>query len=200
MALRVILYDEYKLALLGMESAIKKHHDFEVLGAFSDEEELLKCLETHAADVVVLDLMLKSSKGLELLEQIKNIQKDIKIIILTEAHDELAIKRGIELGVNAFLRKDTSYNELIGNIISVAKGNDIFPNVIMESIQDTILSDMEKKVLTYITEELTNDEIAKKLFISRRTVETYVSNICEKLGTTNRVGAVCKAIKLGIIK
>jgi two-component system vancomycin resistance associated response regulator VraR len=59
---------------------------------------------------------------------------------------------------------------------------------------------MEQKVLQYITDELTNDEIAKKLFISRRTVETYVSNICEKLGTTNRVGAVCKAIKLGIIK
>jgi two-component system vancomycin resistance associated response regulator VraR len=55
-------------------------------------------------------------------------------------------------------------------------------------------------VLECIADELTNEEIAKRLFISRRTVESYVSNICEKLGSINRVGAVCKAMKLGILK
>jgi two-component system vancomycin resistance associated response regulator VraR len=200
MALKVVLYDAYKLALLGMEDTIVKIHDFDVLGVFSEEDKLMKCLKNNKADVAVLDLMLKSSGGLELIERIKEVQEDIKLIILSENQDELVIKREIELGVNAILTKDTSYSELIGNIISVAKGNDIFPSEIVDGIQSSILSDMEQKVLECVAGELTNDEIAKQLFISRRTVETHVSSICEKLGAINRVGAVYKAMKLGILK
>jgi two-component system vancomycin resistance associated response regulator VraR len=144
--------------------------------------------------------MLKSSQGLKMIDCIKNIQQDVKIIVLSEATDELVIKRAIEMGVNAILRKDTSYSELINSIVSVAKGNDIFPDTIVDSIKNSILTDMEQKVLECIAGEYTNDEIAKKLYISRRTVESYVSNICEKLGTINRVGAVCKAMKLGLLK
>jgi two-component system vancomycin resistance associated response regulator VraR len=200
MALRVVLYDAYKLALLGMEDTMRTIHDFEVLGAFTDEDGLDECLEKNKVDVVVLNLMLKSSQGLEMIDRIKDIQEDIKIIVLSEATDELVIKRAIEMGVNAILRKDTSYSELINSIVSVAKGNDIFPDTIVDSIKSSILTDMEQKVLECIAGEYTNDEIAKKLYISRRTVESYVSNICEKLGTINRVGAVCKAMKLGLLK
>jgi two-component system vancomycin resistance associated response regulator VraR len=200
MALRIVLYDAYKLALLGMEDMIKTIHDFEVLGAFSEKKELTKCLEENKADVVVVDLMLKSSQGLGLIDSIKKIQKDVKIIVMLESQDELVIKRVIEMGVNAILRKDTSYSELVSSIISVAKGNDIFPDAAMGSVKSSLLSDMEQKVLENIADEKTNDEIAKNLYISRRTVETYVSNICEKLGSINRVGAVRKAMKLGIIK
>jgi two-component system vancomycin resistance associated response regulator VraR len=200
MALRVVLYDAYKLALLGMEDTMRTIHDFEVLGAYTDEDGLVECLEKNKVDVIVLNLMLKSSQGLEMIDRIKTIQQDIKIIVLSEATDELVIKRAIEMGVNAILRKDTSYSELINSVVSVAKGNDIFPDMIVGSIKSSILTDMEQKVLECIAGEYTNDEIAKKLYISRRTVESYVSNICEKLGTVNRVGAVCKAMKLGLLK
>jgi two-component system vancomycin resistance associated response regulator VraR len=200
MALRVVLYDAYKLALLGMEDTMRTIHDFEVLGAYTDEDGLIECLGKNKVDVIVLNLMLKSSQGLEMIDRIKTIQQDIKIIVLSEATDELVIKRAIEMGVNAILRKDTSYSELINSVVSVAKGNDIFPDMIVGSIKSSILTDMEQKVLECIAGEYTNDEIAKKLYISRRTVESYVSNICEKLGTVNRVGAVCKAMKLGLLK
>jgi two-component system vancomycin resistance associated response regulator VraR len=200
MTLKIVLFDAYKLALLGMESTLKAIHDFEVVGAFSEEEELNRCLSLTEADVIVLDLMLKSVSGMGLIEHIKKLQRNAKIIVLSEADDELVVKRELELGVNAILRNDTSYSELISSIISVAKGNDIFPSAVIENNKNSILSDMEQKVLECIAGELTNDEIAKKLFISRRTVESYVSNICEKLGSINRVGAVCKAMKLGILK
>jgi two-component system vancomycin resistance associated response regulator VraR len=200
MSLKIVLFDAYKLALMGMESTLKAIRDFEVLGAFSQESELIKCLEENKIDIVIMDLMLKSSNGINFIEKIKKLQNNVKIIILSEANDELVIKREMEMGVNAILRKDTSYSELISSIISVSKGNDIFPDTIVSNIDNSILSDMEQKVLECIAGELTNDEIAKKLFISRRTVESYVSNICEKLGSINRVGAVCKAMKLGILK
>jgi two-component system vancomycin resistance associated response regulator VraR len=200
MALQVVLYDAYKLALLGMHDMLKTIRDFDVLGAFSGEDELMECFRRNKVDVIVLDLMLKSSRGLEIIERIKDIQKDVKMIVLSENTDELVIKREIELGVNAILRKDTSYSELISAIVSVSKGNDIFPDMIVTSIHGSILSEMERRVLECIAGELTNEEIAKKLYISRRTVETYVANICEKLGAINRVGAVCKAMRLGILK
>jgi two-component system vancomycin resistance associated response regulator VraR len=122
------------------------------------------------------------------------------VIVLSEVRDELVIRREIEVGVNAILRKDTSYSELISCIISVAKGNDVFPSAVIEKVHDSILSETEQKVLECVADELTNDEIAKQLFISRRTVETHISNICEKLGCINRVGAVRKAMNLGLLK
>jgi two-component system vancomycin resistance associated response regulator VraR len=128
------------------------------------------------------------------------VQSSIKIIILSESNEELVIKREMEMGVSAILRKDTSYSELINSIISVSKGNVIYPDAVVEKVSNNILSDMEQKVLERIADEYTNDDIAKELFISRRTVETYVANICEKLGTINRVGAVRKAIQLGLLK
>jgi two-component system vancomycin resistance associated response regulator VraR len=198
--LKIVLYDAYKLALMGMENTIKAIHDFELIGAYYDEKELLQCLEEKKIDVVVLDLMLKSSNGLEMIEKVKQTQGGVKIIVLSESDDELVIRRAIELGINAILRKDVSYSELISSIISVSKGNDIFPDALVGEVKTSILSDMEQKVLECIAGELTNDEIAKTLYISRRTVESYVSNICEKLGSINRVGAVCKAMKLGILK
>jgi two-component system vancomycin resistance associated response regulator VraR len=200
MTLRIVLYDSYQLALYGMEDAIKKVHDFELLGTFSEKDELIKCLKTKKVDVIVVDLMLKNSQGIELIDCIKKIQNDIKIIVLLDTYEELVIKRALDMGANAILRKDTSYEELLSSITSVAKGNDIFPDTVMESFNAPILTEMEQTVLEYIADELTNDEIAKKLYISRRTVETYVSNICEKLGTINRVGAVRKAMKLGILR
>jgi two-component system vancomycin resistance associated response regulator VraR len=200
MALRIVLYDAYKLALLGMEDMIKTIRDFNVLGAFTEKDQLIRCLNTEQVDIVVVDLMLKDSRGLDLIKNIKEIQEDVKIIALMETKDELVIKRAIEMGVNAILRQDTSYSELVSTIISVEKGNDIFPDTVVESFNNQILSEMEQKVLEYIADELTNDEIAKRLYISRRTVETYVSNICEKLGSINRVGAVRKAMELGLLK
>lgn len=200
MDLGVVLFDAYKLALLGMESTLRSIHDFNVMGAFSEEDELLECLKANKVDVIVLDLMLKSSKGLVMIDHVKAVQKDIKVIVLSEVRDELVIRREIEVGVNAILRKDTSYSELISCIISVAKGNDVFPSAVIEKVHDSILSETEQKVLECVADELTNDEIAKQLFISRRTVETHISNICEKLGCINRVGAVRKAMNLGLLK
>jgi two-component system vancomycin resistance associated response regulator VraR len=200
MALRIVLADAYKIALLGMEDMLRGIRDFEVVGFYTERKELLDCLRENQVDIVVINLLLKNKQNLEVVEAMKEIQKDVKIVAMLDTLDDLVVKRAMELGINAILGKDTSYSELASAIMSVAKGNDIFPAVAMDNVKASILSEMEQKVLELIADERTNDEIAKELFISRRTVETYVSNICEKLGTINRVGAVRKAMELGILK
>jgi two-component system vancomycin resistance associated response regulator VraR len=199
MKVKLVLFDAYNIALQGMKDTIKMIHDFEIVGAYTQEEELLESLKSNTVDIVVADLMLKSSQGLKLIRQIKSIQKTVKVIVLTEAEDEVGYSRALELGVDAFLRKDTSHSELIGDIISVAKGNKIIPDFALKKKNDAVLSEIETQVLQMIVEEHTTDQIAGELYISRRTVESHVTNICRKLGVDTRIGAVRKATQLNIV-
>jgi two-component system vancomycin resistance associated response regulator VraR len=199
MKLRIALFDAYTLALQGMHETMKSIHDFEIVGAFTDEQELLQCLKTQTVDIVVLNLMLKSSLGLELVGDVKKAQRETKIIVLTESQDELTYKRATEIGVNAMLQKDTSCSELLGVIISVGKGNNIIPDSIMQDSAHTILSEIETKVLRLVVNEYTNAQIAKELYISSRTVESHITNVCKKLEVESRIGAVKEAIRLDLV-
>jgi two-component system vancomycin resistance associated response regulator VraR len=199
MKLRIALFDAYTLALQGMHETMKSIHDFEIVGAYTEEQELLQCLKTQTVDIVVLNLMLKSSLGLELVGDVKKAQKETKIIVLTESQDELTYKRATEIGVNAMLQKDTSCSELLGVIISVGKGNNIIPDSIMQDSAHTILSEIETKVLRLVVNEYTNAQIAKELYISSRMVESHITNVCKKLEVESRIGAVKEAIRLDLV-
>jgi two-component system vancomycin resistance associated response regulator VraR len=199
MKVKIVLFDAYNIALQGMQDTIKMIHDFEIVGAYSKEEQLLESLKTNTVDIVLADLMLKNIQGLELIRQIKSVQKDVKLIVLTESEDEIGYERALELGVNAFFRRDTSHSELIGGIISVAKGNNIIPEFAARRKNEALLSDIETQVLQMIVDEHTTDQIAGELYISRRTVESHVTNICRKLGVDTRIGAVRKATQLNIV-
>jgi two-component system vancomycin resistance associated response regulator VraR len=199
MKLRIALFDAYTLALQGMHETMKSIHDFDIVGAYTEEQELLQCLKTQTVDIVVLNLMLKSSLGLELVGDVKKAQKETKIIVLTESQDELTYKRATEIGVNAMLQKDTSCSELLGVIISVGKGNNIIPDSIMQDSAHTILSEIETKVLRLVVNEYTNAQIAKELYISSRTVESHITNVCKKLEVESRIGAVKEAIRLDLV-
>jgi two-component system vancomycin resistance associated response regulator VraR len=199
MKLRIVLFDAYTLALESIYDTIKTIHDFDIVGAFSNESEMQVCLRERTVDIVVLNLMLKSSEELEVIEKIKNIQSDVKIIVLIDPKDEFVYKRVLEIGVNAILSKDTSSSELISDIINVSKGNDIIPNFLISDNVTGLLSEVEEKVLRLMVNEYTNEEIAKELYISQRTVESHVTNILRKLGVNSRVGAVREAMKLKLV-
>jgi two-component system vancomycin resistance associated response regulator VraR len=199
MKLRLALFDPYTLALEGIYDSLKSVEDFEIIGVFTEEEAFLSCLQQNEVDIVILDLMMKSIQGFELLEDIKSVKKKLKIIIFADIEEDIYYKRSMEMGVNAFLRLDTSASELINTIISVGKGNDIIPDFMNDQSVQTILTPAETQILKLVADEYTNDRIAKELFISRRTVESHVTSICRKLGVDSRIGAVREAIRLNMI-
>jgi two-component system vancomycin resistance associated response regulator VraR len=199
MKLKILLYDAYTLALEGLNDTIRGIHDFEIVGAFSEEQDMLDCLRESSVDVVVLNLMLKSSEELETVTKIKSIQNQVKIIVMMDSTDDMVYKRALEMGVNGLLRKDTSYSQLISDILNVAKGNDIIPNSLVSGNLGKILSETELKVLELMVYEHTNEEIAQKLYISKRTVESHVSDILQKLNVNSRAGAVREAVKLKLV-
>lgn len=201
MKLKIVLMDEYAVALQGLYDNLKVIPDFEIVRACNTPDELIQCLEESTVDIVVADLMLNDSKGVDLLEKIYTAQNQrVKIIALvSEQYDKLLYERGMEVGVKAFLPKDTSINDLISAIVTIGKGNDIVPDRMMREKHSQILSDMETRVLGLVVQEYTNDRIAKELFLSRRTVESYMASICSKLGVDSRIGAVREAIRLKLV-
>jgi two-component system vancomycin resistance associated response regulator VraR len=170
------------------------------VGAFTEEEDLFKCLRHENADIVIMNLMLKSSQELTLIENVKKIREETKIIVFADFVDDKVLKRALELGVNAFLGKDTMENELNACVTSVAKGNYIIPGRVFRENDHDLLTDIEVKILSMVAEEYTNEQIAKELFISKRTVDTHIANICRKLGVEGRVGSVREGLRLKLVE
>ncbi|SJZ68670.1 two component transcriptional regulator, LuxR family [Pilibacter termitis] len=203
MKIKLALIDDHKLVLQGMAEKLEQVANFELVGAYTEEESFLLCLQHKEIDVVVMDLMLKDSHGLDLLKTINALNekklRESKVILISGFYDETLHKRALELGAKAFLRKEVSYEELIACILNVAKGNHVIPEFLAVELQNPLLTNSEQTVLKLLAEEFTNEQIAKEMYISRRTVETHVSNICRKLGVNSRIGAVREGLRLKII-
>lgn len=199
MTINIAIIDDHKLVLQGLTEKLMMVKDFDVIGSYSEINDFVLCLEYKKVDIIIMDLMLKDMHGFDLLKKISLMKnKSFKIVLISGFYEEILHKRAIELGANAFLNKEVSYDELIGCIYNVMNGNYIIPNFLIPESINPLLSDIEFEILELIIDELTNEQIAQKLYISRRTVETHISKIFIKLNVTSRIGAVREGLKLRI--
>ncbi len=200
MRVKLALIDDHKLVLQGLHDKLQTIPTFEIVGAYTSVDELLLCMKCKKVDIVVMDLMLHGVHGFELIKQIRHtVDKEVKIILISGFYEETLHKRALELGVKAFLRKEVSYEELISCITNVAKGNHVIPDFLMDQIDHSMLSTVERDILQLLVNEYTNEKISKELFVSRRTVESHVASICRKLKVNSRIGAVREALKLNLV-
>ena len=150
-------------------------------------------LKQNEVDILISDLILKDTHGFDLVAKIgEEINPELKIILISGFYEELVHQQAIDMGVYAFLRKESSVKELIDCI------NQIIPNSIIKEKTTTFLTPTEKEVLKLVAEEYTNEEIAKILSMSHRTVASHVTAICQKLNVKGRVGAAREAIKMNL--
>ncbi|HEL1013141.1 TPA: response regulator transcription factor [Streptococcus equi subsp. zooepidemicus] len=198
--IKIAIIDDHELVLQGLYDRLKKETHFEVVGAFTSYQDLLFCLKYKSVDVLIIDLMLKDIHGFDLIAQIKQKCQTVpKMILISGFYEPLLHKRALDLGIKAFLPKECSYDELISTVYNVSKGNQVIPDDLLQKQESHLLTESEIEILRLISDEYSNEKISKKLYISRRTVDTHVSNICAKLNVTSRVGAVREAIKLKLI-
>lgn len=198
--IKVVVIDDHELVLHGLNERLKQENGFEVVGAFTNYQDLLLCLKYKSVDIIIMDLMLKDIHGFDLISKIESFYKEpLKIVLVSGFYEKLLHKRAIELGVKAFLPKECSYDELISTVYNVYNGNQVIPDSILGERNDCLLTETEIEILRLISKEYTNEKISKKLFISRRTVDSHVSNICTKLNVNGRVGAVREGVKLKLL-
>ncbi|KPL17498.1 MAG: hypothetical protein AMS26_00750 [Bacteroides sp. SM23_62] len=211
--IRVMIADDHKIFRDGIKSILAKEKDIEVVEEAARGSEVIEKVGKSAIDVIVLDIDMGEPNGIEVAEIISREYPDVKILILSMMGLHDFIIQALEKGAIGFILKNAGKDELLTAIRSVAKGDSYFskevsviliehlnkPRTTRKRIADIPLSARELEVLKLITQENSNPEIAEKLFISIRTVDTHRRNLLEKLGVKNTAGLVKYAIQKGLI-
>lgn len=191
---RIIIADDHQLFRNGLRALLQAIDSFEVVGEADSGDTLLNLLKTRETDIVLLDISLPDKSGLDILPVVRDKYPNIKCIMLT-MHEELQyVKESLKKGAAGYLLKDTNENELKDAIQNVFAGRRHFKNKVSELLLEDmsgpgspspILSDREIEIVRMVAEGRITKEIADKLFISVRTVETHRSRIMKKLGAAN---------------
>ena len=210
--IRVLVVDDHEIVRVGLTHFINEYPDLEVVdGASSTEEALLKA-GLLQPDVVIMDICLKLSSGIDACREICKRYPDIKVIMLTSSADEERLMEAILAGAKGYVLKDVGSDEIIRAIRAAHRDESLLDSVVTKKLldqmrrnnvksQDTLeqLSSQEKKVLVLIAKGKTNKEIAEAIYLSEKTVRNYVSSILAKLNLVNRTEAAAYAAKRNLL-
>jgi len=193
---QIVICDDHLLFLNGISELLKNTGNNYHIFKFSDVHSCRQHLMQHTADVFICDLNINHNDGFLLLEELKSQLKNTKTIILTAYYEDFLIQKAKKLGVDAFLKKETPAEELIGIIESdkskefytnknYKQGNSVYSTMDNPIINKFRISKQEKEIIKLIIKGLTSKEIADVLFISITTVTTHRKNIHRKLEISN---------------
>ncbi|QDO93195.1 response regulator transcription factor [Formosa sediminum] len=207
--IKIVIADDHELFRNGLKELLIKHDDIEVLEAVGDGKQFLECIEKlNTIDIVLLDLSMPNMDGFQVLKKLKNLNQDIKPIVISMHDDGNYIAKSAKSGAYSYVLKNTDEDELIKVIRIVSLGKKYFSPSISEKminfmsenkVSEDLISNKEQEVLVLISEGLTTKEIAAKLFVSTRTIETHRANILKKLDVKNTAELIKKATKINLI-
>ncbi|MBY0433838.1 MAG: response regulator transcription factor [Cyclobacteriaceae bacterium] len=215
--IKVAIADDHKIIRVGLRGLLEREADIEVTGEAENEAGVFKLVEKAPVDVMLMDIDLGDSNGINITRTLKAKYPNIQVLGLTMHEESDYIIQMLEAGASGYLLKNAGREELLAAIRTAAKGDSYFSHKVSATLLQAVtkqketatskpktpiqtpLSDREIEVLKLIAEEYSNGEIADKLFISIRTVDTHRRNLLEKLQVKNTVGLVKYAIEKGII-
>lgn len=211
----VLIADDHALFREGIRALLSKYEDLEVVGEAANGEEAIEGVKKLSPDIVLMDIAMPGLGGLEATLELKKISPEVKILVLTQYHNQEYLYRFLRAGVSGYVLKRAAGVELVSAIRAVQRGGtflhpDMAPAVIegylgglQPSQQDDpyeALTDREKQVLKLVAEGQTNKDIAEALKISVKTAMAHRANIAAKLGIHNRAELVKFALRRGIIE
>jgi two-component system response regulator NreC len=208
------IFDELRISQEGICALLKDADDIEIVVKAGQQENLLEDLRITSVHVLVIVVHSFNNRFTNLLLQISNVFPRIRILILSVVNDEEAVLKSIKAGAKGFLSKDTHREDLLEAIYSLRNGFDFFSNSITVLLLNKYiknlktgddrpdirsLSTREIEIMKMWGSSFTNKEIADKLFLSVRTVETHKNHIMQKLNLKTSVDLVKFAIRNNII-
>ena len=206
---RIILVDDHEVVRLGLKALLDRHPQFDVVGEASSSREALEQVAALEPDVVVMDIRLPGTSGIEACEQIVDNHPNTKVIMLTSYAEDEMLFSAIRAGASGYVLKQIASEELVKAIEAVGRGEALLDPAVTQRVFQEVrravreeeasafqhLSQQEKHVLLLVSEGKTNREIAKNLFLGEGTVRNYVSSILSKLGVNNRAEAAAYAVE-----
>ena len=171
--------------------------DIKVVGVCASGAEALAILENDLPDILLLDIQMPGMSGFDLVETIRKqwsyeYIKKLKFIMLTTFNDAGYLKQAKHLGLNGYLLKDVSLDQLVSSITRVHSGISVFPEVTEAQTAVESLTPREREIFARICEGMANKEVANYYSLSEGTVKNHVSNILSKLGVRDRTQAIVK--------
>lgn len=212
--IKIVTIDDHKVVRDGIRAMLIGNKEIKVIADTDNENQLMDIMNKELPNVLLVDIALVGLSGIELTKKLTAKFPTVKILILTANNQEKTIIEAIQAGAHGFLHKDTSKHELITAIKLVNSGEGYFGENLSKIIQNSyikklkeknnnepeiVLSEREIEIIRLIGEGISYKEIADKLNISPRTVETHKSNMLTKLNLNNTIELVKFAIKEGII-
>jgi two-component system response regulator NreC len=208
--LRILLADNHKIMRKGLRLLINEQADMEVIGEADNGREAVALAQQLQPDVVIMDISMPELNGLKATEKLKGLRPDIKILTLTRHTDDGYLQQLLQAGVNGYVLKQSAADELVRAIRAVADGQTYLDPAITEQLVGGVgkravrgspnkkeLSPREVEVLRLIAWGYLNKEIAARLKISTKTVETHKANAMQKMGMKSRIDIVRYALLQG---
>ena len=209
----VLLADDHSMVRQGLKQIIELEQDISVVAQASNGEEAIKLARQLKPDIILMDINMPGTNGLQAIKELKQDKHHYKIIVLTIHEDREYLFKTLQMGAEGYVLKDAEPSVLIEAIRNVNGGQSyIQANMTKELVkefnrvtlheknkgEDNSLTVREVEVLELIAEGMINKEIARQLYISEKTVKNHVSNIFKKLNVSDRTQAAIYAFKNNI--
>jgi DNA-binding NarL/FixJ family response regulator len=206
---RIILVDDHEVVRLGLKALLERNQQFEVVGEAGSAREAIEQVTALQPDVVVMDIRLPGTSGIEACEEIVNRFPGTKVIMLTSYTEDEMLFSAIRAGASGYILKQIGSEDLVKALEAVGRGEALLDPAVTQRVFQEVrravkeeeasafahLSQQEKHVLLLVSEGKTNREIAKALFLGEGTVRNYVSSILSKLSVNNRAEAAAYAVE-----
>jgi DNA-binding NarL/FixJ family response regulator len=206
---RILLVDDHEVVRLGLKALLEHHAQFEVVGEASNAKEALEQVGRLHPDIVLMDIRLPGTSGIEACEEVIRQYPETRVVMLTSYAEDEMLFSAIRAGASGYVLKQIAGEDLVRALESVGRGEALLDPAVTQRVFQEVrravkeeeasafanLSQQERHVLMLVSEGKTNREIAKALFLGEGTVRNYVSSILSKLGVSNRAEAAAYAVE-----
>jgi two-component system, NarL family, response regulator DegU len=208
--IKIMIVDDHEVVRRGLAMVLNLESDFEVIDQAQNSQEAFVKIEEMQPDIMILDMKMPGMSGRDVAAKIKADYPQVKIMMLSGAELDDEVFKTLDMGVDGYVLKDVSPDELNRAIRMVAQGQiyihaDVTRALLIrnrspkENPPDVNLTPREAEVLQFLATSATYHEIGKQLSISEETVRSHAKGILAKLGQSNRTMAVVTAVRLGLI-
>ena len=213
--IRVIIADDHAILRAGLRMLVNAQADMEVVAEAPDGEKAVQAARETRPDVALLDLAMPGIGGMKALQEMARSCRKTRVLVLTMHDDPAYLRSVLAAGASGYLLKQTVDTELLAAIRAVHRGGTyVDPSLANVLVQDVlakrgtkarskrpvnILSDREQQVLKFVAQGYSSQEIAKRIFVSVKTVETYRARIADKLDLRTRSALVRYAVRMGLL-
>ena len=213
MTIRLILADDHRMLREGLTHSMADA-GFDVVAQAGDGAEAVRLAERYAPDVVLMDVSMSTTDGVEACRQMRSIVPNTRVVMLTMHTDPETLSAALRAGAVGYLVKDCTTDEVAEAVRLAANGDTVLSPQLAESLlaevrrlnepqhpvsEERIVSEREEEVLQLITDGGSTPEVAAKMYISQKTVKNHLASIYQKLGARDRTQAVLAAMRLGIV-